>query len=77
MDISKALPRSVTLEYQDEDWKQTLDYKHIPFHCRKGHEHGHLFRDCPLNIQATKASEAKHKEGFTTVTRRKKNPPKK
>jgi hypothetical protein len=77
MDISKALPGSVTLEYQDEDWQQTLDYEHIPFRCRKCHEHGHLFRDCPLNIQATKASEAKQKDGFTTVTSRKKNPPKK
>ena len=77
MDISKALPGFVTLEYQDEDWQQTLDYEHIYFRCRKCHEHGHLFRDCLLNIQATKASEAKHKDRFTTVTSRKKNPPKK
>jgi hypothetical protein len=33
MDISKALPGSVNLEYQDEDWNQTIDYEHIPFHC--------------------------------------------
>jgi hypothetical protein len=75
MDISKALPGSVTLEYQDEDWNQTIDYEHIPFRCRKFHEHGHLFRDCPLNAQAPKAGEKKQKEGFTTVTRRKRNPP--
>jgi hypothetical protein len=77
MDISKALPGSVTLEYQDEDWQQTLDYEHIPFHCRKCHEHGHLFRDCPLNVQAPKARDNKKKDNFTTVTGRKKNPPRK
>jgi hypothetical protein len=75
MDISKALPGSVTLEYQDEDWNQTIDYEHIPFHCRKCHEHGHLFRDFPLNAHAPKAGENKQKDGFTTVTGRKRNPP--
>jgi len=41
------------------------------------HEHDHLFRDFPLNKQATKASETTQKDGFTTVTSRKKNPPRK
>jgi hypothetical protein len=77
MDISKALPGSVTLEYQDEDWNQTIDYEHIPFRCRKCHEHGHLFRDCPLNAQGPKVGESKQKDGFTMVTGRKKNPPRK
>jgi hypothetical protein len=77
MDILKALPGSVTLEYQDEDWNQTMDYEHIPFRCRKCHEHGHLFRDCPLNAQNSKAGEGKKKDGYTTVTGRKKQPPKK
>jgi hypothetical protein len=77
MDISRALPRYVILEYQDEDWIQTIDYEHIPFHCRKCHEHGHLFRDCPLNAQGPKAQETKQKYGFTTVTSRKKNLPRK
>jgi hypothetical protein len=49
MDVSKPLPRSIKLEYQDEEWEQTIDYEHIPFRCHKFHEHGHLFRDCPLN----------------------------
>jgi hypothetical protein len=77
MNISKALPGSVTLEYQDEDWQQTLDYEHIPFRCRKFHEHDHLFRDCPLNTQATKVSDITQKDGFTIVTGRKKSPPRK
>jgi hypothetical protein len=57
MNISKALPGAVTLEYQDEDWHQTIDYEHIPFRCRRCHEHGHLYRDCPIIKQATKVPE--------------------
>jgi hypothetical protein len=74
MNISKALMGAVMLEYQDEDWQQTLDYEHIPFRYRKCHEHGHLFRDFPLNKQATKVGDTTQRDGFTTVTARKKNP---
>jgi hypothetical protein len=77
MNISKALPGTVTLEYQDEDWQQTLDYEHIPFRCRRCHEHGHLYRDCPLLKPVTKATEPAQKDGFVTVTSKRKNPPKK
>jgi hypothetical protein len=56
MNISKALPGTVTLEYQDEEWAQTIDYEHIPFRCRKCHEHGHLFRDFPLNAPPQEGS---------------------
>jgi hypothetical protein len=65
MDISKALLGSVTIEYQDEDWIQTIDYEHIPFHCRKFHEHGHLFHDFPLNSPTQLMGEGKPKDGFT------------
>jgi len=77
MDISSALLGSVTLEYQDEDWNQTMDYEHIPFRCRKCHENGHLFHDYPLNAQNSKVWEGKQKDGYTTVTGRKKQPPRK
>jgi hypothetical protein len=43
MNIYKPLPISITLEWQDEEWAQTIDYEHIPFRCHKFHEHGHLF----------------------------------
>jgi hypothetical protein len=67
LNIAKALPGSITLEYQDEDWAQTIDYEHIPFRCRKCHEHGHLFRECPLNIAHKEGNPeaGKDKEGFT------------
>jgi hypothetical protein len=77
MDISQALPGLVTIKYQDEDWIQTINYEHIPFHCKKCHEHGHLFHDFPLNAQTPKTGEGKQKDGFTSVTGWKKQPPKK
>jgi hypothetical protein len=75
MDMLKALLGSITLEYQDEDWNQTMDYGHIPFRYRKCHENGHLFRSCSLNDQNSKSQEGKKKDGYTTVTGRKKQRP--
>ena len=46
MDLSGALPDEVILEVFDEEWVQTV---HIPFRCRRCHDHGHLFRDFPLS----------------------------
>jgi hypothetical protein len=77
MTISKALPGSIMLEYQDDYWNQTINYEHIPFRCRKFHEHGHLFRDFPLNATTTKFNESKQKDGFANVTGRRKNPSRK
>jgi hypothetical protein len=77
MNIAQALPGTVILEHQDEDWVQTLDYEHIPFRCRRCHEHGHLFRDCPLTQPAPKAEQNMQKDGFITIQTRKKNPPRK
>jgi hypothetical protein len=75
LNISKPLPGAIILDYQDEEWSQTLDYEHIPFRCRKCHEHGHLFRECPLNNPPKPAQEdsEKNKEGFTQVTGRRKH----
>jgi hypothetical protein len=72
LNIANALPGSITLEYQDEDWAQTIDYEHIPFRCRKCHEHGHLFRECPLNNAHKEGhpDSAKDKDGFTQQTGR-------
>jgi hypothetical protein len=77
MNISKSLPGSVTLEYQDEEWAQTIDYEHIPFRCRKFHEHGHLFRDFPLNAPTKPEVEEKPKDRFTQVQNHKRQAQKK
>lgn len=48
---------------------QTVDYEHIPFKCRKFHEHGHLFRKCPLNKieNKSKVNINKDTKGFHKV----------
>lgn len=73
MNISKAILGSLTLEYRDEEWLQTIDYEHIPFRCIKRHEQRHLFRDFHLNLPqcSTKEDYNKQKEGFTQVQGRK------
>lgn len=66
MDLSRALPGELILEVFDEEWLQTIDYEHIPFRCRKCHEHGHLFRDCPLTKieNKSKANTMKDTKSF-------------
>jgi hypothetical protein len=49
MDVLGALPEDISLEFRDEEWIQSIDYEQIPFRCRRCHEHGHLFIECPLN----------------------------
>jgi len=74
MNIFRALSGSLTLGYQDEEWAQTIDYDHIPFRCRKFHEHGHLFMDFPLNApqRLKEENQEKPKDNFTHVEGRKK-----
>ena len=66
MDLSRALPHEVIQEVFNEECVQIVDYEHIPFRCRRCHEHGHLFRDFPLNkIEAkSKATTVKDTESF-------------
>ena len=66
MHIVKSLPDSINLSHEDFEWIQSLDYEHVPFRCRKCHEHGHLFRDCPLNKPKMTATQDidKDEEGF-------------
>jgi len=69
MHLTKALADSVSLFHDDFEWNQPLDYEHIPFRCRKCHEHGHLFRDCPLNSLSKPSANDSNKdsEGFIKV----------
>ena len=75
LDISKELLKNIKLRWRDEECPQTIDYEHISFHFRKCHEHGHLFREFPLNsIVLTTPSKhgEKDAEGFEKVNNRKK-----
>ena len=74
LDISQHLPEAIELTHDDEDWVQAIDYEQLPFRCRRCHEHGHLFRDFPLNNPPGKSaasSDSKDGEGFTKVTNHK------
>lgn len=64
MDLSGALPDEVILEVFYEEWMQTVDYEHIPFRCRRCHEHGHLFRDCPLSKADNKSKPNTMKDTY-------------
>ena len=74
MHIAQAIPDAICLSHEDNDWIQPLDYEHIPFRCRKCHEHGHLFRDCPLNkVQEKFNSPITDEQGFQYTARKKHN----
>ena len=67
MDVSSALHEGLWLEFRDEVFFQAIDYEQIPFRCRKFHEHGNLFRECPMNKPTEKAKDntGKDQEGFS------------
>lgn len=69
MHLAKALTDSVSLFHDDFEWIQTIDYENVPFQFRKCHEHGHIFRDSPLNTppKPTPTSKSTDAEGFTKV----------
>jgi hypothetical protein len=72
LNISNPLSSSTALEYHDEKWSQTIDYEHIPIHCRKFHEHGNQFRDCSMNAvgKSNNPEENKSRDDFTHVAGR-------
>ena len=63
----------IELSWEDEEWFQDIDYKQIPFRCRRCHENGHLYKECPENnpTNMKKGKETKDAEGFTKVIERK------
>lgn len=74
MDLLGTLPEEIILNVFDEEWVQIVDYEHIPFICRKFHEHGHLFTDCPLKkeMNKRKSTIVKEVESFQKVVNRSK-----
>jgi hypothetical protein len=66
MDVSGALTEAISLEFEHEEWIQSIDYEKIPFRCKISHEHGHLIRECWLNkkqeMENTKAHQ--DEDGF-------------
>ena len=75
MHITKALPDSIILMHEYSKWIQSLDYEQVPFRCCKCHEHGHLYKDCPLNQYHSnlKPTVEKDEEGFQKYEREKRH----
>jgi len=72
MDLKQALPDTVSLFHEDVEWIQLIDYEHVPFRCRKCHDLGHLYRDCPLNRKPSVQTDPENPtpDGFTKVLNR-------
>ena len=52
MDVFRALPEAIKLDFDDEFWLQPVDYEKIPFRCRWCHEYKHFIRNIqwiPMN----------------------------
>ena len=76
LDISKDLPSSIKLSWQDEEWEQEIDYEHIPFRCRQCHEYRHLYQDCQQIQRSPTQSPGggvRDVEGFEKVGSRKRS----
>lgn len=69
MDLLGALSDEVILEFYDDEWVQAVDYEHIPFRCRKCYEHGHLFKDFPVNkkVEYQNTNKGQDPTGFIKV----------
>ena len=75
IDISKDLLEAVSLNWEDEEWIQQIDYEQLPFHYRIYHEYGHFGRNCPKGTQEKQTSNheggnKQDNEGFKKVKRR-------
>lgn len=70
MHLNKALPDKVSINHEDVEWVQLIDYEHVPFRCRRCHALGHLYRDCPLtqNPSTPFAPEKPEYDDFTKAT---------
>ena len=72
MDLSNDLPEAITLNLEDEEWVQKIDYEQFSFECRQCHEYGNFGRNC-LQLNQTSSSSKRPKEsdkeaeGFTHV----------
>ena len=70
MDLLKDLPKAISLNWDNKEWIQQIDYEQLPFWCRICHEYGHFGRNYHRGSQDKKArdqEEAPTNEGFTQL----------
>ena len=49
MDLSRELPETINLTWDNKDWIQPIDFENLSFRCRECHEYGNLNRYCHQN----------------------------
>ena len=72
--VTYALLDPIIESYENKKWRPNLNYKHIPFRCRKCHVHRHFFRDFLLNSK----NKPRKKQGvdvdmFTNIQEKRKD----
>jgi len=78
MNLENPIPDTIELEYHEEVWQQNIDFKHIPFRCRRCHTHGHLAKECPItreeeeNREPPKKKREPDQEDFQEVRNKRK-----
>ena len=78
MDLSKELLEAISLNWEDEEWIQTIDYEKLPFWCWHCHDYGHLRRTCPKLSPGVGTSDQRQEketemDGFTQVKNRRRS----
>ena len=58
LDTRDGLVEAYNLHFNDMVRVQILDYEGVPFRCRRCHEVGHLYKECPLIITTSAPSKA-------------------
>ena len=78
MDLSRELPEAISLNWEDEEWIQSIEYKQLPFRCRHCHDYGHPGRNCPkLRLGAEPYAPCPDRDaeadGFTQVNKKRRS----
>ena len=78
MDLSRELLEAISLNWEDEEWIQPIDYEQLPFRCRLYHEYGHLGRNCPKHsprndLSPPSLNKSAEDDGFTQVKNRRRS----
>lgn len=62
VDLSEGLPASITLNFNNTQWIQQLDYENTTFRCRGCSQTGHLHSACSKAKQTPKWNKKQQKQ---------------
>ena len=69
VDLSQGLPESITLNFNNTQWIQPLDYENIMFYCRGCLQTSHLLSTCPQarNIPERNKKQQRKPKGWQHI----------